>query len=66
MSGQQTIEVTVSSSGHISVEAKGYVGRSCEEATKFLERTLGTATNTSRTAAYYAGETEPQRETEQS
>lgn len=64
MNGQQAIEVTVTQEGHVTVEAMGYVGKSCEEATKFLERALGTAVQTQRSPAFYAREPMQQREVE--
>ena len=38
---QKTIEVSVSPTGAITIEAEGYTGSSCEEATRFLEEALG-------------------------
>ena len=38
---KKTIEVSVSPAGAISIEAEGYTGSGCEEATRFLEEALG-------------------------
>ena len=38
---RRTIEVSVSPSGEIAIEAEGYTGSSCEDATRFLEEALG-------------------------
>ena len=44
MKGDPAIIVTVAPDGKISVEADGYRGTSCLEATRFIEESLGTAT----------------------
>lgn len=46
------IIVTISPIGKISVEAEGYTGNSCEEATKFL-KALGTVTEEQKKPEYY-------------
>jgi hypothetical protein len=38
---KRTIEVVVSPTGAIQIEAKEFKGRGCEEATRFLEEALG-------------------------
>ncbi len=38
---KECIEVTLNPDGTVQVEAHGYVGNSCEEATRFLEEALG-------------------------
>ena len=37
-----TIEVTVSPAGVIQIDAQGFAGADCEQATRFLEEALGT------------------------
>jgi hypothetical protein len=37
----KTIEVTISSDGGSRVETKGFAGRSCLEASRYLEAVLG-------------------------
>lgn len=44
--------VTITPEGKILVEAEGYTGNSCEEATKFL-RSLGTVTEEQKKPEYY-------------
>ncbi|MCB1232966.1 MAG: DUF2997 domain-containing protein [Verrucomicrobiae bacterium] len=41
MKSKERIEVRVSPEGAITVEAHGYTGNTCEEATRFLEEELG-------------------------
>lgn len=38
---KQTIEITVSPTGEVQIEAVGFVGSSCKAATKALEEALG-------------------------
>jgi hypothetical protein len=38
----RTIEITVSPTGEIRIEAVGFVGTSCQQATQALEQALGT------------------------
>ena len=38
---KQTIEVIVSTTGEIQIDAVGFKGADCEHATKFLEEALG-------------------------
>ena len=38
---KRTIEITVSTTGDISIDALGFKGSGCEQATKFLEEALG-------------------------
>ncbi len=51
-----TIEVSVSPAGEITVEAEGYTGSTCEEATRFLEEALGLPGNRTRKAEFYRRE----------
>ena len=39
------IEVTVTQDGHTRVQTKGFIGRSCKAASKFIERALGYVTS---------------------
>jgi hypothetical protein len=50
---QPTIEVTVSPTGEIKIEAEGYTGSSCEEATRFLEEALGLPGKRTRKTEFY-------------
>ena len=38
---KRTIEIVVSTTGDISIDAVGFKGADCEKATKFLEEALG-------------------------
>ena len=50
---QKTIEVSVSPTGAITIEADGYTGSSCEDATRFLEEALGLPGKRTRKAEFY-------------
>jgi hypothetical protein len=50
---QKTIEVSISPTGAITIEAEGYTGSSCEEATRFLEEALGLPGKRTRKAEFY-------------
>lgn len=39
----ESIEVSIGVNGEIEINALGFIGRDCEEATAFLEQALGTA-----------------------
>lgn len=41
MNGKRSIEVTVQPSGEITIDAVGFEGADCEQATRYLEETLG-------------------------
>jgi len=49
---KQCIEVIIEPGGGISIEAIGYKGPACEQATKFLEQALGVKTATQRKPEY--------------
>ena len=38
---KRTIEITVSPTGELSIDALGFKGSGCEQATKFIEEALG-------------------------
>jgi hypothetical protein len=38
---KRTIEITISPTGELSIDALGFKGSGCEQATKFLEEALG-------------------------
>ena len=50
---RKTIEVVVSPAGEIIIEAEGYSGNTCEEATRFLEDALGVPARRTRKAEFY-------------
>ena len=53
MKTQTRIDVWISPEGAITIDAVGYTGSSCEEATQFLEEALGTVGRKQRTRDYY-------------
>lgn len=48
----KTVEVTVDAAGQVRVEAFGFAGAGCEQATQFLERALGRKTVQHRKPEY--------------
>jgi hypothetical protein len=57
----KTIEVTVSPTGEVKLETKGYAGQGCQEASKFLEKALGEQTSDTRTPESFAQAQEQQQ-----
>jgi hypothetical protein len=53
LKAQRTIEVTVSPSGEISIEAVAFKGADCEMATKYLEEALGAVVTRTRKPEYH-------------
>jgi len=53
MSTKERIDVWISPEGAITLDAVGYTGSTCEEATRFLEESLGTVGRKQRTRDYY-------------
>lgn len=47
------IEVTVSPTGEMTVQTKGYVGNDCFQASKFLEDALGVKASDKPTSEFY-------------
>lgn len=52
----RTIEVIVSPAGEAVVQTKGFSGPSCRDASRFIERALGTAQSDRPTAEMYQGQ----------
>jgi hypothetical protein len=50
----KTIEIIVSPSGEIQIDAVGFKGADCEKATRFLERALGAVANRVKKPEYHA------------
>jgi len=48
-----TIEITVSPSGDISINALGFAGADCEQATRYLEEALGAIETRERKPEYH-------------
>ena len=53
MSSKERIDVWISPEGAITLDAVGYTGSTCEEATRFLEESLGTVGRKQRPRDYY-------------
>lgn len=49
----KTIEIIVSRQGETQLQTKGFQGRSCQGASRFLEQALGVKTSESLTAEFY-------------
>ena len=50
----KSIEILITPSGSVRVEALDFVGPDCEAATAFLEEALGEVTDKHRKSEYYA------------
>jgi hypothetical protein len=61
----KTIEITVSPKGEASVQTKGFAGGECREASRFVERALGTRIAETLTAEFH-GEQHSGQENRQS
>lgn len=57
----RTIEVVVSPAGEVVVTAKGFAGPACRDATRALERALGTVAAERPTAEFYQAQAAPCR-----
>lgn len=54
------IEVVVRANGETTVQTRGFTGGECLEASKFIERALGTAVSEHKTAEFYAQQQQQQ------
>ena len=50
---KRTIEVIVSTTGEISIQAVNFQGADCEKATQYLEEALGTTTAKTKKWEFY-------------
>lgn len=50
---KKTIEVIIGPTGAITIEAKEFKGRGCEEATRFLEESLGSVKERKKKPEYH-------------
>ena len=50
---KRAIEITVSPNGDISIDAIGFKGADCEQATKYLEEALGVVAQKQRKPEFY-------------
>jgi hypothetical protein len=53
MKSSPRIDVWIQPDGAITIDAVGYTGNTCEEATRFLEEELGVVGRKQRTRDYY-------------
>ena len=49
----QTIEILVSPQGDTTVQTRGFTGAECQQASRFLEKTLGESQGEQLTAEFY-------------
>lgn len=49
----QIIEITVSPTGQITVQTKGFTGSSCQAASRFIEQALGSRVGEQLTAEFH-------------
>ena len=49
----KTIEITVTSDGKTTVQTRGFVGSSCQAASRFIEQALGKRTDEKLTAEFH-------------
>ena len=54
---KKTIEVTFAPDGKFTVEARGFRGSSCHQATKAFEEALGEVQNSRHTGEFFQSET---------
>jgi hypothetical protein len=53
----KTIEIIVAPNGETKVETKGFAGSECQDASRFIEQTLGRRTGEQMTAEFHAQHT---------
>ena len=61
----KTIELIISPSGESRVETKGFSGRACVDASRFLEAALGRTTAETLTAEFHETRSQQQNHLEQ-
>jgi hypothetical protein len=57
------IEVVVSPTGETTMQTKGYVGAECQQASKWLEQSLGIVTKDRKTTEFFQTENTQEQET---
>lgn len=57
----KTIEITILPDGSTQVQTKGYAGKSCLDASRFIERALGDTTSMQTTPEMYQAQQHGQR-----
>jgi hypothetical protein len=56
----KTIDVTISPQGETKIETRGFTGRSCQQASQFLEQALGAKVSEAPTAEFYQTQSQGQ------
>ena len=51
----KVIEIIVGPAGQTSVQTKGFIGASCQEASRFIEQALGKRSREQLTGEFYQG-----------
>ena len=59
------IEVIVSPKGETKLETKGFAGKSCRDASRFIEQALGTQASEKLTAEFHQSATQQQQQEHQ-
>lgn len=57
----QQIQIDVSPTGESKLQTSGFSGKPCQEASRFLEQTLGEKTSETLTSEYFQSLTTPQQ-----
>ena len=57
----KTIQVIITPAGQVQIEALGFKGQACEQATAELEKSLGATTGKKRKPEYFAATTAQQK-----
>lgn len=60
----QSIEITVSPAGEVTVQTKGFAGPGCREASRFIEQALGEKTAEQLTGEFCQSEPARQQTTQ--
>ena len=63
MSNRPVIEVTISPTGEVLIQTRGYAGSACRQASQFLEKTVGQVTRDRPTIEMYQSQPARQRNT---
>ncbi|MHA3771620.1 DUF2997 domain-containing protein [Verrucomicrobiota bacterium sgz303538] len=62
MNGKRSIEVTVGSGGEITIDAVGFKGADCEQATCYLEEALGVVGTKQKKPEYHQSRSTTQQQ----
>ena len=59
------IEIVVDAKGNSQVQTKGFRGRSCLKASRFIEEALGKQTSQQKTPEFYAARTQQTQQSQE-